>query len=258
MSVFAMMFIVPLLNIFEIYFVKGTFYSLDIGDVAIADPVAILQAVMSAELVVAAMVVSLIIPVLLMILLGRVWCSWMCPYHFLVEMLEKLRGALRLKSLRPEYYAGLPDRANRVRLIFMLTGLLITGIAGIPLLNLISAPGVISAQALVVVKFGYVTFEIVFIIVILLTEFFFASYFWCRYFCPTGTFLSLMKSSRGMHIGLKEGFCSECGECRKSCPMALFPMKDGHNLLCHNCGDCITVCPDNRKKPTLGFLAGRR
>ena len=40
----APLFIVPILNLLEIYFIKGTYISLDIGGLSISDPVAVLQA----------------------------------------------------------------------------------------------------------------------------------------------------------------------------------------------------------------------
>jgi ferredoxin-type protein NapH len=250
---FIAIFIIPYLNILEIYFIKGTFYSIDIGDVAMADPLAILQAIMSSKHINMLMIASVIIPLLLMIILGRVWCSWFCPYYFVVEILEKLRKLIGLKPLKPKYNESIPPKTNLIRFIFLIVGLIITGIAGIPLLNLISAPGIISSQALVFVKFHYLTFEMVFILLLLIIEFLFIYKFWCRFFCPTGTFLSLFKWKKGLHIEKIEQDCSMCLSCIRSCPMALNPMTEGNNSLCNNCGDCVDACPDNKKTRTLKF-----
>ncbi|HCW93034.1 MAG TPA: nitrate reductase [Flexistipes sinusarabici] len=246
-------FVIPLLNILEIYFIKGTFYSIDVGDVAMADPLAVFQSVITSETINTVMLISVIIPVLLAMFFGRVWCSWFCPYHFLVEMLQKLRNLLKLKSKKPEYSENLVNRSNRIRLLFLLIGLFITGIAGIPLLNLISAPGIISSQALVLVKFHYFTFEIVFILFLLIMEFFFFYFFWCRLLCPTGIFLSLIDRKKAMKVTKIQPECSMCKSCIKSCPMVIDPMNEGKNPLCHNCGICIDACPDNKKRNTLRF-----
>ncbi|WP_022851439.1 4Fe-4S binding protein [Limisalsivibrio acetivorans] len=254
LTVFIGMFIIPLLNIMEIYFIKGTFYSIDIGDVAMADPIAIFQAALSSRVLNGYMLASLVIPILLMFLLGRVWCSWLCPYHLLVEGIAGLKRRLGMKRDFPVNSDRLVRRTGITRFGLLIFFVGISAIAGIPLLNLISAPGVISSQALVMVKFHYVTFEIVFILVILLIEFLWVPFFWCRFVCPTGTTLSLFKSKRGMHIERIRSTCSECGSCARSCPMGLNPIKDGSNLLCHNCGECIEVCPDNKKEQTLKFI----
>jgi ferredoxin-type protein NapH len=257
-AVFLMMFIIPLLNIMEIYFIKGTFYSLDVGSAAAADPIAVFQAAMSSKSVNVYMALSVVIPILLMLLAGRVWCSWMCPYHLMAEGVSFIKKKLKMKKSFPVYSPAVKRRTENMRLIILVCFITLAGIAGIPLLNLISAPGVISSQALVLVKFHYVTFELVFILALIIAEFVLFPFFWCRLFCPTGTFLSLFKSERGMHLKRTSDGCSMCGSCRKVCPMGLDPVTDGSSLLCHNCGDCIDTCPDNRKKETLRFISGRQ
>ncbi|MCA1933421.1 MAG: 4Fe-4S binding protein [Calditerrivibrio sp.] len=250
--VFVGMFIIPLLNILEITFIKGTFYSIDIGDVAMADPFAIFQAFLVSRGISFGMVVSVVIPILIMLILGRVWCSWMCPYYLITEFIEYLRKKLRLKLNRPKYHKTLPDKTNFVRFIFLIIGTIVAGISGIPLLNLISAPGVISSQALVLIKFHYITFEIFFILLLLILEFFYFR-FWCRFFCPQGAFLSIFRVKNGLRVEKMVDNCSNCLSCIRSCPMILNPMEDGLNPLCNNCGDCVDACPDNKKIETLKF-----
>lgn len=249
----AAIFIIPILNIYKINFIKGTFYSIDVGDVAIADPLAIFQAAMAAKHVNIYMIASLIIPLLLVGLLGRVWCSWFCPYYLMVEFLGWIRKKIGLKSIKPETTTALTEKNSKIRYLTLLIGLFITGIAGIPILNLISAPGIISSQALVFVKFRYVTFEIVFILVLLTLEFFFFYKFWCRLFCPTGIFLALFRWKKGMRVEKLIENCSMCKSCIKVCPAVINPMTEGSSQQCHNCGDCIDTCPDNKKQDTLKF-----
>ncbi|MCB4203918.1 4Fe-4S binding protein [Deferribacterales bacterium Es71-Z0220] len=251
--VFLLMFIVPVLNIFEIYFIKGTFYSIDVGSIAMADPLAVFQAIVASKSFTLTMLASIIIPIMLLLIFGRIWCSYMCPYYFITEMIEGLRKKLRLKSNKPKYAKEHLYKTNVLRLSFLLFGLFVMGIAGIPLLNLISAPGIISSQALVMVKFGYVTFEIVFILFLIVMEFFYYK-FWCRYFCPTGSFLSVLGLKRMLNVKKINEDCSMCLSCIKVCPMAINPMEDGQSIACNNCGDCIDNCPDNHKRPTLKYF----
>lgn len=245
-------FVIPFLNVWELYFVKGTFYSIDIGDAAIADPLAVFQSMTASRMINIHMLASVIIPVLLMMLLGRVWCSWFCPYYLLTEWVEFIKKKLGFKVRKPEYTETYPSRASRFRFIFLLVGLLVMMVIGVPVLNLISAPGIISSQALVIVKFGYVTFELVIVLVILFLELFFYRY-WCRLFCPTGSFLSLFRSKRGMTVRKVRSECSMCMSCVRVCPAVINPMTEGDSLSCHNCGDCIDACPDNKKEDTLKF-----
>ncbi|ADD66895.1 NapH [Denitrovibrio acetiphilus DSM 12809] len=245
-------FVIPFMNVWELYFIKGTFYSMDIGDAAIADPLAVFQSMLASRIINIHMLASVVIPIALMILLGRVWCSWFCPYYFFTEWVEFCKKKLGLKLRKPSYSAAYPSKASRFRFIFLLIGFLVMAVIGVPVLNLISAPGIISSQALVVVKFGYVTFELLIVFVILFLELFYYRY-WCRLFCPTGTFLSLFRNKHGMTVRKVTDTCSMCGSCIKACPAVINPMTEGGSLHCHNCGDCIDICPDNKKRDTLKF-----
>lgn len=246
--IFTGMFVVPFLNVLEIYFIKGTFYSIDIGSLSMADPLAIFQAFLSSGRLDFFMLTSLILPVLLMLIFGRVWCSFMCPYYLITELVEPLRKKLRIK--KPTYSKDKLPKTNIFRFGFLIFGIFIMGISGIPLLNLISAPGIMSSQALVVVKFHYLTFEAAFIIILIVSELFFYR-FWCRFFCPTGAFLSLIGKNHLMHVEKVTSECSMCKSCIRVCPMLINPMEDGKSLACNNCGDCVDVCPDNKIKDTL-------
>ncbi|PLX71385.1 MAG: nitrate reductase [Denitrovibrio sp.] len=248
----AAIFIIPFMNVWELYFVKGTFYSMDIGNVAIADPLAVFQSMFASGKINAYMIASLIIPIALMIFFGRIWCSWFCPYYLFAEWVESLRRKLGFRDFRPEYTKTMPSRASRVRFLFLFLGLIVMGVIGVPVLNLISAPGIISSQALVVVKFGYVTFELAIVLVILFFELFYFRY-WCRFFCPTGTFLSMFRWKRGMAVQKVRNDCSKCHSCIKSCPVIINPMTEGESLHCNNCGDCIDACQDNLNKQTIKF-----
>ncbi|ADU65493.1 4Fe-4S ferredoxin iron-sulfur binding domain protein [Desulfurispirillum indicum S5] len=259
-SVVFFIFLIPFLNTLKIHFAKGTFYSLDIGELAMADPIAIFQVMLASTSISAAMLASLAIPLLLMVILGRVWCSWACPYYLISDGIAALRRKLGL----PEHNASTmcpSRRANAFRFGFLLAGMVLVGVAGVPVLNLILPPGILSSQALVLVKFGYITFEMALIFALIMIELL-RPRFWCRLFCPTGTCLSAFKTQRGIHITLDPTQCTQCGQCQSACPMGLDPRRQGHDPLCHNCGECIDVCRQSSGKSCALFFSmgtqGRR
>lgn len=251
-TVFLIMFIVPVLNILEIYFIKGTFYSIDVGSIAMSDPLSIFQAVVSSKLFNITMLISVIIPLMLVIFFGRIWCSFMCPYYLFTEIIDFIKVKLHLRTNKPKYSKDLHFRTNLFRLSFLFFGIFIAGVAGIPILNLISAPGIVSSQVLVMIKFGYITFEAAFIIFLLFLEFFYYK-FWCRYFCTVGSFLSIIGIKRFLHVKKVKESCSMCKKCISVCPMCINPMEDGYTISCNNCGDCIDACSDNKNISTLKF-----
>lgn len=248
---FFAMFIIPPLNLLGIYFIKGTYISLDIGSLSFSDPIAVFQALFAAREVKAVMLASIAIPILLAFFFGRIWCSWGCPYYLIIDLFETLRKKLKMKPLKRGGHAVSPY-ANMFRYGFLIVGLALVGITGIPLLYLFSPPSVLSSQAILIIKYFTVTADVALIPIVLILEFFFFYRFWCRFFCPTGTCLSIFQNKRGMKITYS-GKCSECLRCVKECPMIIDPRKDGGSTMCNNCGVCIAVCPDNKKAKTLFY-----
>jgi polyferredoxin len=43
---------------------------------------------------------SLLIPVSITVLLGRVFCGWICPMNTLLEVIDKCRRLLRIAEIR--------------------------------------------------------------------------------------------------------------------------------------------------------------
>ncbi len=263
-AVFALMFAVPVLNLYEIYAITGTFYAINIGGLGIADPVVILQAMFAAGELTVPLLSAAIFPVLLALLLGRVWCGWMCPYHLLsdVACAARLAAATRiLKKAEPASPAVKRSfSANMWRFGFLLVGTAAAGAIGIPVLNYLSAPGITSTEAMIFVKERTFSLEIGFIAVLLCLEFTLIPRFWCRFFCPTGAFLSLFRSSFTLRIVSETKNpavpCCKESPCLSACPMGLQPYREGGNLLCTNCARCIDACPHQRLKFD-GFLTAR-
>lgn len=245
--VFLGMFIVPVLNLLEIYFIRGTFISMDIGSLSVADPAMVLQTAFSPAGLSVALLGSVVIPIALVLLLGRVWCSWMCPYITCMEWMERIpffKKRLQAQQSKIADSKGL-RRVLALRYLIFILLLAFVAISGVPLLHLISPPAVMSTQALLLIK-ASVTVEILFILLIILAEFFISYRFVCRYLCPTGTCLSLLTNNKALHVDFT-GTCINCKKCSRVCPMGLNPLKDTYSRMCFNCGKCIDSCPDETK-----------
>lgn len=76
--------------------------------------------------------------------------------------------------------------------------------------------------------------------------------FWCRYLCPSGALMALM-SKRPLMRRTVSRDCTDCGICRKKCPMGAID-EDPFNTFnreCIVCETCVRVCPEKAIKFSL-------
>lgn len=256
-AVFFAMFLIPVLNLFEIYTVTGTFYAVKVGGLSFADPAVILQAVFAAGSFTIAILGAGISSVFLALVFGRIWCGWMCPYHLVADGASWLRSRFRQKCESDGPLEGTALRANSVRFGFLVLGTFAAAMIGIPLLNYVSAPGILSTEAMILVKERTVSLEIGFIAILVALELLALPRFWCRLFCPTGAFLSLFRAPFTLQVATRiktpKGPCCKGNFCSLACPMGLAPFKEGGNLLCTNCGLCVDACGANSGPGGLRF-----
>lgn len=81
--------------------------------------------------------------------------------------------------------------------------------------------------------------------------------FWCRYLCPLGGLLSLLQKISFVKVRRKDQTCVHCHKCGSSCPMGLDPeSKEVETSAdCIACGECVESCP---VQDTLIMSAFRR
>lgn len=233
------------------------------------DPLLFFSTLLSGRAFVAAFALSLI-TVLVSVLLGRVFCGWVCPLGTLnnvVSALKKKGGRVRgwfsfkyyilafvlVASVFTVQLAGLLDPMS------LLVRSLSLGIY--PAVNFIQAPldtisgwgtplvSSISESAFSILKGSVLSFQQPYFGQSLLISLIFISIlalnlvetrFWCRYLCPLGALLALFSRFSILGRELSEG-CPSCGRCGDFCQgAALDPVKGPECLQCFNCDD---LCP---------------
>ncbi|MDA8406600.1 MAG: 4Fe-4S binding protein [Deltaproteobacteria bacterium] len=253
--VFLLMFAIPLLNVYELYFITGTYYALNVGGLGVADPVVILQAMFASGQLTLPLLSAAVFPIFVALIMGRVWCGWLCPYLFISDRVESLRQFIRRKVFKVDHPVANREvqnsfRANFIRFSFLITGTAFGGMLGIPVLNYISAPGILSTEAMIFVKERSFSIEILFVLGIVGLQLTLLPRFWCRMFCPTGALLSLIRSPQTLRVdSLSKHPTTPCCKeisCSDVCPMGLQPYRESRDLLCVNCGQCIDACKHDR------------
>lgn len=246
----ALLIAIPLLNRGGIGLISGSLYSLAIGPLWITDPAIGLQVILGTRALDLTLLASLLLPIVLALVCGRVFCGWLCPQNTISELADALASRLGLGRLCS------PPVSPRPRWAVLIAVLLLMALAGWPLVTILSAPGILSVQ---VAKFVYeqrLGPELAVIGAIVLVELFVVRRAWCNFLCPVGTVLGLFRTRRTLKVVFSEGegrSCSHCQACARACQLGLDPVSGQLYPQCHHCGECLDACKIVKDKKPLAF-----
>jgi len=238
---FLLILVNPLVNyFFHFDVVQGWYQSLGIGRLWFVSPLEGLESLLITKSIFMPALVGMLIPVLLAFLLGRVFCSWLCPISFFLEFVDRLRRVVS----RRQYLRNRLVVAKRTLWYTLIIELLFSMILGAPLFVFLSPPGLVGREIMMAVFFHKLAIEGIVVLVILAMELVTRRMF-CRSFCPLGGLLALIGSSRRLVVQLDQEKCTHCNLCNRSCPMGLVPEKnEALSTYCWNCGECVDSCRD--------------
>jgi ferredoxin-type protein NapH len=247
--------------------VRGSTWSLELFGVTLTDPLAALESIAASRSLRWVLIAGVLLPVLGTLLLGRVFCSWICPAGFLLELSGKLRRVLRLLEIKP----GKVRLWHGNKFVILALGLALSFVLGLPLLGYLYPPALIGREAHngITVLFdraeeGLLGFSAAglsvaswFLLGIALVELGFGPRLWCRALCPGGAVYTLLGHRRVVNVERMPENCTKCGECVLACEMGLSPMADEIGGECDNCGKCVAECPDDALHYRLGRSRAR-
>ncbi len=238
--------ILPLLNALGFKLIWGNFLNIHIGTVAFSDPLAVFQIAIINQYFTSKFIISAGLVLGIALMLGTVFCSWICPFGLLSEWFHTLSDRILPRSTKKR----LLIRGFMFRLALVIIGLgTIAFVFKRPLLNQISMPFAYSQifQYLYIEK--QLTYIAILVTSVLIIEFIGSTRVWCRFICPQSVFLTLAKNLNPMR--LKVGFERKRCLCRKSdtpcqcaCSLALDPTQLNRiwETECNNCGACVDAC----------------
>ncbi len=229
-----------------------------LGSLPIMDPLAAAEVCLAARAVTTSMLIGAGVTMAVALLLGRVFCGWVCPLGLILELNEQVRERLRRRLAR--HQTKLPHWQLPKWLKYWLLGtiLLASAISSVPLFTAISPINLVTLAI-----YAMPTAGLIVIGAIMLFEYAVPRGF-CRSLCPLGALYSLLGSFAAWRVFVRPGGERMlCQQCSMRCPMGIQVMED-HVLRgqasvadreCTRCGTCADVCLG--RMLTLGFRAAR-
>ncbi len=236
------------------------------------DPLVALSTAITTHTLYKGLLWSLII-VVPTLLLGRIFCNWICPFGITHHFIGWILGPRTTK----ERIAV--NRYHRVQTVkyYILIGMLVAALFGTlqiglldpivhvyraftiavyPVANMplsgIELPGGITFGDHAVHGFTWVIGALFLFFVgmnIIWPRFF------CRVLCPLGALLGSMSRFALWRIERHEGICTGCNLCTEHCEGACEPQADVHLAECFVCMNCIQSCPHGAI--TFDFMPNR-
>lgn len=192
---------------------------------------------------------------LLGVLLGRLFCGWVCPFGFLMDLLYKIPSP---KFLLPNW-TGYTKYVVLLVMVILLPFLLgadtkysfcnvcPASAAQVTIPNIVTG-GSTAITTGALVKLG------IFLGVIVLGVL--SSRSFCKVFCPIGAMLAPLNLVSYWAIKPPVRKCEHCGRCDKYCPVAGKPSEriaggfpPNRDMECIVCHDCQTSCPHKDTEP---------
>jgi ferredoxin-type protein NapH len=234
---------------FDVQLVEGALTASRFVGFHMADLNSALQVMLAFKQVVLNLLIGTVTVFVLWLLLGgRTFCSWVCPYHLLAEWAEYLHlWLVKRKWVKDHSF----DR--RVRGVFYLIFALLALLSGYTVFETLSPTGILS-RALI---YGPGV-ALLWVGALLLFEVFYSRRAWCRYVCPIGITYGVVGTLSPLRVTYNAESCHHEGDCRKVClvPHVLdITIRGGASQVqedvgadCTRCGLCVDICPTDSLK----------
>lgn len=187
--------------------------------------------------------------ILVSLVFGKSFCSWLCPIGTLSEMIADFGDKIQKKLFKKIY--RLPRWLDYIlrSLKYLLLGFFVYSIFFVmtttALKMFLDSPYNLIADVKMYYFFADISRLALIVIASLFVLSIFIRNFWCRYLCPYGALLGIASLLSPQKIKRDASSCIDCALCAKACPSQIKVDKISTVFSdeCSTCMSCVDACP---------------
>lgn len=227
-----------------------------------------------------------VVIILLTVLVGRVYCSSICPLGVMQDIITFFSKRFRKKKFRFKYSRPLTYLRYGILAVVIITFLF----GSITLLSLLDPYSIFGRFASDFVKpvytlgnnllatifeklniyaFYVVDIKNVSLLAAIIPAVFLITVLWmsitkgrlyCNTICPVGTFLGLLSKVSVFKLKIQETSCTQCGKCSFACKSSCISIKSKEIDFsrCVGCYNCVSTCDNNSVKYKFAWIPVRK
>ena len=198
--------------------------------------------------------------VLMSLVFGKSFCSWLCPVGFISELVGDFSEKIFKRKLKLPKWLDYPLRSLKYLMLGFLIYSVIFLMSGLALKAFLDSPYNIISDVKMYYFFADISQMSLIVIAVLFLLSIFIRNFWCRFLCPYGALLGIFSLLSPNKIQRNAKSCVDCGLCNKACPsfIKVDKVKTVISDECTSCLNCVDICPVNNTLELKSILPQKK